>query len=159
MKKVFSILMVLLICMFVFTGCSFEDDNQGTSSVAGGGSKSNLGDYNVVIKSCRLAIDYEGKDIVIVRYDFTNNSDESASFMFSIEANVYQNDIGLNESYFVDDSANYSSDNQTKNIKKGATLSVEVAYELNDATTDIVVEVKEWISWSDKTVTKTFKIS
>ena len=40
--------------------------------------------------------------------------------------------------------------------KKG--FDVEVAYELNDTTTDIEVEVKELFSFSDKTITKTFSI-
>ena len=65
----------------------------------------------------------------------------------------------MNSAYILDDSANYSSDNQTKNIQKGATLDVEVAYMLNDNTTDIVVEVKEFISFNDKKITKTFKIA
>ena len=46
-----------------------------------------------------------------------------------------------------------------KEIKKGATLDVEVAYELNDATTDVEIEVKELFSFSEKVITKTFKIA
>ena len=65
----------------------------------------------------------------------------------------------MNESYFLDNSANYSSDNQNKEIKKGATIEVEVAYKLNDNFTPIEVEVKELFSFTDKTLTKTFDIS
>ena len=78
--------------------------------------------------------------------------------MWSLNTSVFQDGIGLNECYVADDSANYSSDNQSKEIKSGASLSVEVAYELNDSVTDIEVEVSEYLSWSDKKVTKTFKI-
>ena len=117
-----------------------------------------LGDYSVEIDSCRLAKDFEGNYIVIVKYIFTNNSEDAANFMFAFNDTVYQDGIGLNECYFADDSANYSSDNQTKDIKTGSSLDVEVAYELNDNTTDIEVEVKELISFSDKTITKTFSI-
>ncbi len=46
-----------------------------------------------------------------------------------------------------------------KKSKKGASLEIEVAYELNDITTDIVVEVSELISFSDDVVTRTFSIS
>ena len=49
-----------------------------------------------------------------------------------------------------DDSANYSADNQNKEIKKGASLEVEVAYVLNDTTRDLEVEISELFSYSDK---------
>lgn len=171
MKKLTIIgasILIALAVILVACGGSDSGGNQGagdgTSQGAGNASGNNsssttLGDYEVVIESCRLAEDYAGKPIVIVNYKFTNkNDDDPASFMLSIEDNVYQNDIGLNACILADDSANYSADNQSKKIKKGASISVEVAYELNDTTTDIVVEVSELISFSDKTITKTFSI-
>ena len=122
-------------------------------------SNSNLGNYNVIIDSCRIAKDYEGNDVVIVKYKFTNNDDEPASFMWSLDDSVFQNGIELNRSYFLDNSANYSSENMSKEIKTGVSLYIEVAYELNDSTTDIEVEVSELISLNDKTITKTFSIN
>ena len=115
--------------------------------------------YDVVIESCRLATDYEGTPIVIVKYKFTNNDDDPACFSWSLECNVFQDGIGLNTCYLADDSAHYSSDNQLKEIKKGATLDVEVAYELNDTTTEIEVEVSELISFNDKKIVKRFSVN
>ena len=166
MKKCFCFLASLIMATGLLSACGSGTDFQGTTSVGnvtnsvqGNVSSSNLGDYNVVIDSCRLAEDYRGKPIIIVKYLFTNNSGESDSFMWSVDDNVYQDGVGLNESYFVDDSANYSSDNKTKEIKSGVTLAVEVAYELNDTTTDIEVEVTELISFSStKKVTKIFTL-
>ncbi|MBQ1225759.1 MAG: DUF5067 domain-containing protein, partial [Clostridia bacterium] len=87
--------------------------------------------------------------------------EDPASFMFAFDDNVYQNGVGLNSCLFADDTANYSSENQTKQIKTGATLDVEVAYVLNDTTTDLEVEVTRLIDlWdTDEMVKKTFKIS
>lgn len=123
-------------------------------------TNANLGDYNVEILGCRLATDYAGNDIIIVKYNFTNvKNEDPANFSFSIEDNVYQDGVGLNECYFADDSANYNSDNALKEIKKGASIEVEVAYELNDSTTDLEVEVKEFFSLFDDTIiTKTFSL-
>ena len=112
-----------------------------------------------MIDSCRLATDYKGDPIVIVKYKFTNNDDDPACFSWSLECNVFQDGIGLNTCYLSDDSAHYSSDNQLKEIKKGATLDVEVAYELNDTTTEIEVEVSELISFNDKKIVKRFSIN
>lgn len=164
MKRFISLLLaVLLILAFgIFAMGSGESEtvDQGSDSAqAAEENENSLGDYAVEIDSCRLAKDYEGNDIVIVKYKFTNNADESASFMFAFDETVYQDGVGLNECYFADDSANYSVDNQTKEIKTGTSLDVEVAYELNDSTTDIEVEVKELISFDDKVITKTFSIA
>lgn len=167
MKKITSlILAVLLTVTFsIFALGSSESEttttDQGTGTVEKIDNNTNLGDYKVEIVSCRLApaTGFQEKDVVIVKYKFTNNSDDAQAFYLTFEDTVYQDGIGLNECYFVDDSANYDSGNQTKEIKTGATLEVEVAYELNDSTTDIDVEVKELISFNDSVVKKTFSIS
>lgn len=163
MKKVKVLLAVMLVLMFaMFALGSGEDtsEDQGKGTVESGESDTNIGDYTVEIQSCRLAKDYEGKGVVIVKYLYTNvANDDATAFFTAFDETVYQNGVGLNESYFVDDSANYSSDNQMKEIKKGASLEVEVAYELNDTTTDIEVEVKELFSFDNTTITKTFSIT
>lgn len=140
------------------------------AAVAGGGSniedqgkqeaaKTNLGKYSVTIDSCRLAKDYAGKDVVIIKYTFTNVSDENAvSFMVAMDDQVYQNGVGLNGAYIIDDNANYDSGNQMKEIKKGASIQLEVAYELNDTVSDVEVEVSELFSTNDSVVKKTFSI-
>ena len=90
MKKIGTLLLaVALIATFgIFalgSGESSESD-QG-SGVAGDVSVADdtnvadntaLGDYSVDILSCRLAKDYEGKDVVIVKYKFANNEDDDA---------------------------------------------------------------------------------
>lgn len=162
MKKIISLLLaVLLLCVFgLFALGSGESgtDDQGKGEATNSSTDANLGDYKVEIKDCRLAKDYEGKSVVIVNYGFTNNADEATAFYTAFETTVYQNGVGLNESYVLADNANYDEGNQTKDIKTGSSIDVEVAYELNDETTDIEVEVKELFSFDDKTVTKTFAI-
>lgn len=118
-----------------------------------------LGEYDLVIDSCRIAKDYDGKPVAIVKYIFTNNDDEAVAFSWTFDDAVYQNGIGLNKTYFVSDDVEYSEDNQYKEIKTGATIEVEVAYELNDNTSDLEVEVGKLISFSDKKITKTFTIA
>ena len=168
MKKLLSVLLVcaLLVTFGVFALGSGEESTVSQSGGAVSGTESEqeqsapeddmtLGDYIVEIKSCRLAKDYEKKPVVIVTYSFTNQSyDSPTSFMMAIEDNVYQDGVGLNECYFVDGAYEYNSDNDTKEIKKGSTIEVEVAYVLNDETTPIDVEVKEFFSFSNKVITK-----
>lgn len=182
MKKTISILLIIVFVLFSFTACldssgdtdqgkgnadsgdkdsDFEssgETSQGTGSADKSDKSSNLGDYNVVIDGCRLTEDYKGAPVIVVRYVFTNHDDEPTAFMWAVDAEAYQDGVGLNECYVLDDSDDYSSDNQSKEIKKGVTLSVEVAYELNDVTTDVEIEVSELISWDDTKITRTFSI-
>lgn len=156
MKK--AIVCITLFALLLLTFCSCMGDgtqNQGTGGVSSG---STLGDYQVRIDSCRLATDYKGDPIIIVKYKFTNNADEPACFAWTFEYEAYQNGVGLNECYVASDSANYSADNQTKQIKNGVSLYVEVAYNLDDTTTDVDIEVSELFSFSNKKVTKKFSI-
>lgn len=163
MRKLCMLLSVVMIFTFaLFAMGSGEDTSkdQGSGTVDKVETNTNIGEYQVEIQSCRLAKDYEGKDVVIVKYLYKNVADDDATaFYVAFDETVYQNGVGLNEAYLLADSANYSSDNQTKAIKKGASLEVEVAYVLEDTTTDIEVEVKEWFSFDDTVIKKTFSIT
>ena len=162
-KIINLILAVTVICIFglfaLGSGESTETDQGSGSAKPAVAETTNLGDFNIDIKECRLAKDYEGKDIVIVKYGFTNNGEDATSFMVALDDKVYQDGVGLNTTFMAADSANYSSDNQMKDIKKGASIDVEVAYDLNDTVTDIEVEVKELFSFDDSVVRKTFSIT
>lgn len=159
-KLLLTMLLVVLFGFFALGSGEEETVEQEKGSVATENTETNIGDYSVTIDSCRMAKDYEGKPVVIVKYIYKNvNSDDATAFYIAFEDLVYQNGVGLNESYVVDESANYDEGNQTKEIKKGASIEVEVAYELNDTTTDIDVEVKESFSFDEKTdVKKTFTL-
>ena len=158
---ILAVLVVCTFCVFAVGSGESETTDQGKAGTneTSESSQAKLGDYGMEIKSCRLAEDYEGKPVAIITYGFTNNADEATAFMYTFDDQVYQNGVGLNKSYVVDDSANYDESNQSKEIKKGASLDVEVAYELNDTTTDLEVEVKELISFNDSVVKKTFTIA
>lgn len=169
MKRIVSMMLaVLLIGTFALFALGSGDDEKETADQGSGSAQNDqnantdsdrLGDYSLVIDSCRLAEDYEGKPVAIIKYIFTNVEDEdAASFTFAFNDTVFQNGVSLNGAYVLNDDANYSSDNQTKEIKKGASLEVEVAYELNDTTSDLEVEVSELISLDDKVIKKTFKL-
>ncbi|MBO4973033.1 MAG: DUF5067 domain-containing protein [Clostridia bacterium] len=165
-KKQFQfVAMILVVTMFfMFAVASSESEtqqNQGTGEAAqnNSGAKNNLGDYNVEIKSCRLEKDFEGKPVVIIKYGFTNNSSDPKAFWLAVDCSVYQNGVGLNEAYVLSESANYSADNQTKEIKTGVSIDVEVAYSLNDTETKIDVEVAETFSFTNDKVIKSFNIN
>lgn len=164
MKKIIALILTIsLIATFAIfalgSSSSGETKDLGKGETAQQNpAQADVADCTVEIQSCRLAQDWEGKPVVIVKYSFTNNQEEAQSFMLAFNDEVYQNGVGLNESWMLSDSANYTSDNQTKKIQKGATLEVEKAYELNDTTTDISVEISALFSFDNSKITKTFPI-
>ena len=164
MKKTKWILAILLIAaFFIFAAGSGESStsDQGSDNVSTTEKGSDtIGKYSVVIDSCRMAKDFEGKDVVIVKYIFTNVvDDDPTAFYIAFDDAAYQNGVELNTAIFLDESANYDAENQTKAIKKGASLEVEVAYKLNDNTTEVEVEVEELFSFNDDKLVKKFSIS
>ena len=159
-----SIVFILVFALFGIASSSSEDsgeaqNNNGEEQVqTNPTSDDTLGDYVVKIKSARMTKTYDGKAAIVITYAFTNNNSEPQAFSYAIEDAVFQNGIGLNEAYFLTDNDNYSSDNQIKEIKQGSTLNVDVAYELNDSTSDIEVELSEYFSLTDEKITKTFSL-
>lgn len=166
-KKVWFWLIIAVVLIFVIAsaGSGGDDKKAGGETtkpgvVSGEVTEDNqLGKYSVEISGVRKTEDYEGKPAIVVTYKYTNNTNDTpTSFIVAFDDEVYQDGVGLNEAIFLKDGDPYSSDNQSKEIKKGASIDVEVAYTLNDDTTDIDVEVKELFSFSDKVVSRTFSL-
>ncbi len=141
------------------TSQSSDSDSSDTSNntLEGEGA---VGDVYVSIISAEQGdTDYNGDDTVIVTYEWTNNSDESTSFMGSVEATAFQNGQELDEAFYTDDPDGYDSDSQYSDVQSGATGTVTIAYVLSDDSS-VTIEVSEWLSWDDDTtvVTKTFDL-
>lgn len=176
---VFLLIVISIVSFMFFSGCDdlgfpdvFDDDSSSSknsafkdnsSSSKNSAFKDNsssskepiFDDCIVVIESCRL--EYNRNDpIVIVKYKFTNLDSKPNSFRYSVDDYVFQDGVALDKCYFVSSSIDYLNTSGTE-IKPGVTIYVEVAYKLNDTTTDIEVEVYEWISFDDdKKIQKTF---
>jgi len=128
-----------------------------TSNQIGSGT---IDDYFVSIKEFKVIEKYDGDPAVIITYEWTNNSDDEASFSFSFDDKVYQNGIECEFAIIIDNDA-YDGSNSIKDIKPGSTLEVQEVYSLNDATTPIDIEVTELITFdkTPSTVKQTFKIA
>lgn len=54
-----------------------------------------LGDYTLLYKSACIMEDFEGVDALVMTLDFTNNSEESASYVWSVSETAIQNEESL----------------------------------------------------------------
>ncbi len=160
-----SVVLIGIFAVFAFGSSSSSSETvktQDSASVTNSASMdpTKVGNYNVVIESCRLATeDLSGEECVLVKYKFTNNSDRAISFNSAIDDKAFQNGVELKEDIFYGSDSNYSSNDVYKDVKPGVTLELEVPYELNDSVTDINVELKEFFGWSNDKITKTFSIA
>ncbi len=111
--------------------------------------------FDIKVKSSKITKDYSGKKTLIVTYTYTNNYDEPQSFTLALEDHAYQNGIELTPAVVVD---GYSADNQLKEVQKGKSLDVQVAYVLEDTTTPVEITVEELISFSDEKMTFTIEL-
>lgn len=128
----------------------------GTSAPVSTAYSGNLGDYYVSIDSVKMAKDYQGKPAVIVTYTWTNNSEETASFAWTFNTQVFQDGIECDTAILTQ---GIDSTSSIKDIKPGATLAVQCAYSVTD-TSQITVEVSELFDFSDSPamLTRTFNL-
>ncbi len=112
-------------------------------------------EYAVTIDDCRISEDYQGNPAAVITFTFTNNSDEARSFMATLNPEVFQDGIELNTVI----GAGQDSDKYMSDIKPGATVTVEIAYEL-ESDSDITVEVTKLISFDDTVLAeRTFSVN
>lgn len=119
--------------------------------------KNNVGNCKVELKDSKIATDYEGKKVLVVTYGFTNNDTKAQSFNVAIDDKAYQDGIELGmvlSDYGID---GYSYDEKIKDVKPGVSLDVQCAYELNDETTDVELELSRWFA-SDVSASFTVKV-
>lgn len=163
LKKLLPVVLIaVLFALFALGSGESEpttvDQGDGAADVSAE-DKTTLGDYSVEISDCKVVKDFEGKPAVIITYKYTNNSsDTPTSFFIAFDDAAYQDGVGLNESFFLDDGVEYDSESKNKEIKKGTTIDVQVAYKLNDSETPVEIEISELFSFEEKTITKTFDI-
>lgn len=137
-----------------------QDNNSSSVSIPssdqeGTPSEGSIGDYYIKIGSAKKEKDYSGKDVLIVTYTWTNNSDEEQMFSSAFNITAYQNGIECDSFVLVDE---IDSKKSITNIKPGVSYEVQDAYALN-GNDDVVIEVKEWFSFDDEVkVTKTFSL-
>ena len=162
MKKSLSlILSIILLLSFVFMATASGKKEASITKLPGvalfDDADNNVGKYYVEIKDARLTESIFGKPAIIVTYSFTNNSSEAESFFFAVEKNVFQNGIALGKAAHMADGEDYG-DKDTADVQPGATVDIEIGYELYDTESDVVVEVTEKSHFKNDKITKTFSI-
>lgn len=117
-----------------------------------------LGDLDVQINDLEMVQDYEGKPAAIIKFSFTNNSEENASAMFALQYKAFQNGVQLETAIISDDSV-FNANDLMKEIQPGASIDVGAAYKMESETAPIEFELSEAFSFASDKIGKTFEIS
>ena len=103
-----------------------------------------IGDYEVTVQSIGKGTDYEGNSILVINYDFTNNSNREKMASFAVNFTAYQNGIE-SDSFLLSDDVDLGIGQ--KKIKPGTTITgVQTGAALVDDSL-VTIELEELISF------------
>lgn len=127
---------------------SAEKAGEGTSSESSQAGKSlkdateeeDMGDYHVKINNAVVSTDSDGNPMLVVHYDFTNNSDEAQSAWYALYVEAYQDGASLDSAYAYDN-PDYNDDNDDTKLQPGNTMEdCQCAFKLN-GTSDVEINM------------------
>ena len=109
-------------------------------------------DFEVTIgEASKIVDEYDGGDVLVVSYTWTNNSDEACAFDLSVSTKAFQDGVELKPAFVSGD--DFDTMAKSLDIQPGTTQQVWEAYALG-SDSDVTVEVSEmWggRSFGDKT--------
>lgn len=89
-----------------------------------------------------IVVDDIDQEVLVVYYEFTNNSEENKTFVYSFDDTCFQNGVEVESSWW---HVNDESHNRDKEIKTGTTITVASAFVLGESRDDIELEITPWI--------------
>lgn len=103
-------------------------------------------EYEITFVSSAIGKDYADAPILIVEYQFINNTDKARSFATSIDNKAYQNGVECSSIVVSDE---IDSQQQLNDIKPGTPYTLKVGYKLADLTTPVEIECYKLIDFND----------
>lgn len=110
-------------------------------------------EYEVKVTDYFLSKDYKDEEVLVVEYEWTNNSDEPKSFITVFDDKLYQNGVECDDSVVGCDDVN--SDDAWANIQPGTTFKVKCDYYIRDKS-PINIVVTRWLG-DDKYIDETIE--
>ena len=149
-KTMIRFLSLLLIAVLAISLCGCGGEGKKTES-----NQIKLEDYELLYKDACIMTDSDGNDAVVLTLDFTNNSKESASYLWSINETLTQDGEELEVATVFTDYSTFTTviDKQFEDVAPGETLEVQTAYVLKDAAAPIKVTFEQLFGKKNGTIT------
>ena len=145
--KTLCLLLAALMLLSSLTACG-KDKEKDSNLIQ-------LGDYELLYKGACIMEDSDGNDAIVLSLDFTNNSKENASYLWSVDETLMQNGTELEVATVYTDYATFTTviENQFEEVAPGATLEVQTAFVLNNASGEIEATFEELLGSKSGTIT------
>ena len=99
MRKAWVIITALILSLSLAAcgGSSADRGTMGKGNIdkAQQVGEGTLDEYAIKFTGASLAKDYEGNDVIVISYDFTNNGEEAASAIVSLYIQAFQDGVEL----------------------------------------------------------------
>ncbi|MBQ9967625.1 MAG: DUF5067 domain-containing protein [Oscillospiraceae bacterium] len=134
MKKKLLALVLVLVMVLGLAACGDKDKGDPNEIV--------IGDYTAYYTHSEFVTDYDGDDAIAIYFDFTNNSDEDASFLWSMYYTLTQNGAEMEQAtvFLSEDSFDTLFDTAMEDVAPGEMLEVALTYKLADKEAPIEIE-------------------
>ena len=144
--KTLCLLLAALMLLSSLTACGKKNINPNLIE---------LGDCTLLYKGACIMEDSDGNDAIVLSLDFTNNSKENASYLWSVDETLMQNGTELEVATVYTDYNTFTTviENQFEEVAPGATLEVQTAFVLNNASDEIEATFEELLGSKSGTIT------
>ena len=145
--KTLCLLLAALMLLSSLTACG-KDKEKDSNLIK-------LGDYELLYKGACIMEDSDGNDAIVLSLDFTNNGKENASYLWSVDETLMQNGKELEVATVYTDYNTFTTviENQFEEVAPGATLEVQTAFVLNNASGEIEATFEELLGSKSGTIT------
>ena len=149
-KTMTRFLSLLLIAVLAISLCGCGGEGKKTES-----NQIKLEDYELLYKDACIMTDSDGNDAVVLTLDFTNNSKESASYLWSINETLTQDGEELEVATVFTDYSTFTTviDKQFEEAAPGETLEVQTAFVLKDTTHPVKATFEQLFGKKNGTIT------
>ena len=147
-RKLFCLLLAAVM-LFSLAACGKGEDEPEDPNLL------TVGDFELLYKGASIMRDCEGNDALVLTLDFTNNSEETTDYFWSIYETAIQNDTELEMAvvYLNEETLEYVDDSQYQNVDPGATVEVQTAFELDETTGEVEVTFEEMTGDKNDSIT------
>ena len=118
------------------------------------GSVGRIGAYTVEIKDAALMKDGEGGDCIVVTFQWSHESDEEQSFLWSFLYDAYQDNAELFGLYI-----DLPIETELEYFKAGTVQLTQVAYALENAVSPVKIVLSEYLGETEDTIERTFDLA
>ena len=147
MKRTKTKLLCLLLAALMLLGLTAcGKDKESTDKELADSNLLKLGDYELLYKGACIMEDSDGNDAVVLTLDFTNNGEDSHSYLWSISETAMQNGVELAVATVYSNPDSYDAtviEDQFTDVAPGATLEIRTAFVLADTTSKVEVTFEE----------------